>query len=72
MAAMRNSNYYELGLVHPRVRPFHAPVYTSGYSDEIDAIDGNGNVTVPDLPGLGVTLDWQYIEAHKTVRTVYG
>lgn len=72
MAAMRNSNYYELGLVHPRVRPFHAPVYTSAYSDEIDAIDRTGNVTVPDLPGLGVTLDWNYIEAHKTGRTVYG
>jgi L-alanine-DL-glutamate epimerase-like enolase superfamily enzyme len=72
MAATRNSNYYELGLVHPRVRPFHAPVYTSGYSDEMDAIDGNGNVTVPDLPGLGVTFDWRYIEAHKTGRTVYG
>jgi L-alanine-DL-glutamate epimerase-like enolase superfamily enzyme len=72
MAAMRNSNYYELGLVHPRVRPFHAPVYTSGYSDEIDAIDSAGNVSVPDLPGLGVTLDWKYIEAHKTDRAVYG
>ena len=56
----------------PRVRPFHAPVYTCGYSDEMDAIDGNGNVTVPDLPGLGVTFDWRYIEAHKTGRTVYG
>ena len=72
MAAMRNSNYYELGLVHPRVRPFHAPVYTSAYSDEIDAIDSTGNVAVPDLPGLGVTLDWNYIEAHKIGRTVYG
>jgi L-alanine-DL-glutamate epimerase-like enolase superfamily enzyme len=72
MAAMRNSNYYELGLVHPRVRPFHAPVYTSGYSDEIDAIDLKGNVAVPDLPGLGVTFDWKYIEAHQTGRTVYG
>jgi len=71
MAAMRNSNYYELGLVHPRVRPFHAPVYTSGYSDELDAIDRNGHVHVPDLPGLGVTLDWEFIEAHKTGRTVY-
>jgi L-alanine-DL-glutamate epimerase-like enolase superfamily enzyme len=72
LAATRNSNYYELGLVHPRVRPFHAAVYTSGYSDEIDAIDGKGNVTVPDLPGLGVTLDWAYIEGHKTGRAVYG
>jgi L-alanine-DL-glutamate epimerase-like enolase superfamily enzyme len=71
MAATRNSNYYELGLVHPRVRPFHAPVYTSGYSDEIDAIDRNGQVSVPDLPGLGVTYDWAYIEAHQTGRAMY-
>jgi L-alanine-DL-glutamate epimerase-like enolase superfamily enzyme len=37
----------------------------------MDAIDGNGNVTVPDLPGLGVTFDWGYIEAHRTGRAVY-
>ena len=71
MAAMRNSNYYELGLVHPKVRPFHAPIYTSGYSDDLNAIDKQGNIHVTDLPGLGVTFDWDYIEKHKTGRTVY-
>lgn len=71
MAAMRNSNYYELGLVHPRVRPFHPPVYLGAYSDEIDAIDKNGNLRVPEGPGLGVGLDWKYIEKNKTGRVVY-
>jgi L-alanine-DL-glutamate epimerase-like enolase superfamily enzyme len=71
MAAMRNSNYYELGLVHPRAKPFHAHVYASNYSDDLDAIDKNGNLTVPDLPGMGIQYDWAYIEKHKTGRTVY-
>ena len=38
MAAMRNSNYYELGLIHPKVHPFHAPVYLN-YEDHLDSID---------------------------------
>ena len=39
MAAMRNSNYYELGLVHPKLDPSYPPVYLDGYSDMLDAID---------------------------------
>ena len=57
MAAMRNSNYYELGLIHPRVDPFHAPVYLN-YEDHLDSIDENGEVSVPEGPGFGVELDW--------------
>ncbi len=71
MAAMRNSNYYELGLVHPQVPTFGSPVYLDGYSDELDGIDENGHVHVPDGPGMGVALDWDYIEKHQTGRTVY-
>lgn len=71
MAAMRNSNYYELGLVHPQAKPFHPHIYLNGYSDDLDAIDKQGNLTVPDGPGMGVEYDWAYIEKHKTGRTVY-
>jgi L-alanine-DL-glutamate epimerase-like enolase superfamily enzyme len=53
------------------VRPFHAPVYLDGYSDEIDAIDKKGNLRVPEGPGLGIKLDWKYIEKNKTGRVVY-
>ena len=72
MAAIRNSNYYELGLVHPKVSNLaDGPIYLDGYSDELDAIDPDGNVHVPDAPGLGVGLDWDYIEKHRTARVVF-
>ena len=71
MAAIRNSNYYEMGLVHPKVPTFHPPVYLDGYSDELDSIDKNGCVQPPEGPGMGVTLDWDYIEKHKTNRVEY-
>jgi L-alanine-DL-glutamate epimerase-like enolase superfamily enzyme len=70
MAAIRNTNYYELGLVHPRMKATSAPVYLD-YSDELDAADERGHVPVPRGPGLGVTLDWDFINAHVAGRTVY-
>ena len=35
------------------------------------AIDPDGNVHVPDAPGLGIRLDWDYIEKHRTARVVF-
>lgn len=72
MAATWNCNYYEQMGVHPRIpEASHGPVYLDGYSDRIDAIDANGCVPVPEGPGLGVTLNWEYIERHKTGRVTY-
>ena len=66
MAATRNSNYYELALVHPDARNPIPPVYKGDYNDQIDAIDGEGTVPVPDDPGLGVDYDWEFIEENAT------
>ena len=73
MAAIRNTNYYELGLVHPLGGSTGASsVYAEGYNgDNLDSIDENGHVPVPDGPGLGFTLDWEYIEAHRTGKKQY-
>ena len=57
MAAIRNSNFYELALVHPKMRNPLPPIYSCGYSDELDAVQPDGCVPVPTGPGLGVTLD---------------
>jgi L-alanine-DL-glutamate epimerase-like enolase superfamily enzyme len=66
MAALKNSNYYEINLVHPRTgNPWHLPVYADGFSDELDCIDKDGCVPVPDGPGLGVEYDWDYVEKNK-------
>jgi len=72
IAATRNANYYELALVHPNCENTQPPVYECGYSDQLDAIDSEGTVPVPDGPGLGVTYDWEFIEANTVVSHSYG
>ena len=66
MAAMRNSNFYELGLVHPKL-PLASgpPIYKSDYADRLDSIDENGCVDVPQGPGLGVEYDWEGVEKNS-------
>ena len=71
MASIRNTNYYELGLVHPKVWGNRAPIYADGYSDSLDAVDRRGHVPVPQGPGLGVTLNWDYIRANEKGKVVY-
>ena len=65
MSAIRNTNFFELGLVHPKVKTTRAPIYIN-YSDELDSIDGDGNVWAPDGPGIGVEINWNWINSHKT------
>ena len=69
MSSLRNTNFYELGLVHPRVRTTRAPVWAN-YNDDLDAIDKQGCVFAPEGPGIGVLLDWEWINAHTVDRTV--
>jgi L-alanine-DL-glutamate epimerase-like enolase superfamily enzyme len=71
MAAIRNTNYYELGLVHPRVAVTKPPIYACDYSDELDAVDARGHVPVPTGPGLGAPIDWDWVRAHQTDEVVY-
>ncbi len=71
MTSLRNTNYYEMGLLNPKGPGSFSPAYTD-YADGLDAIDAQGNVYAPTGPGLGVTLDWEYIKAHQVGRAVYG
>jgi len=71
MAALRNANYYEMALVHPKVVYPKNQVYACDYRDGLDAIDANGNVDVPQGPGLGVTYDWALIERNRTGLVEY-
>ena len=72
MAATRNSNYYELGLLGPEFETPHAeaPVYVDGYTDAPNEVE-NGYVTVPDGPGLGIAYDWEYIENNRLGGRTY-
>lgn len=71
MAALRNTNYYELALVGPDCPNAVAPVYACGYSDQLDAIDAGGCVPVPAGPGLGVTYDWDLIRRRALGTRVF-
>ncbi len=66
MAALRNSNYYEMALVHPKVPDTRNVIYACDYEDGLHAIDENGCVDVPEGPGLGVTYNWDLIKKHET------
>jgi L-alanine-DL-glutamate epimerase-like enolase superfamily enzyme len=66
MAAIPNTNLYELIMAHPKVKNnLVPPVYANGYTDEIDAISSNGTFSVPEGHGLGVTYDWDWIKRHR-------
>lgn len=73
MAAIRNTNYYELGLVHPKVPGWksQAPIFADDYSDDLDAVDANGCVAVPEGPGLGAIINWDWLKKVQTGKAVY-
>jgi L-alanine-DL-glutamate epimerase-like enolase superfamily enzyme len=72
MAAIRNTNYYEMGLLHPLAPPSHASdLYLDGYRDSLDAIDRRGHVPVPQGPGLGVAINWEWVEKNRTGSVEY-
>ena len=71
MGASRNSNFYEVNLLHPNCsNPWSLPIYLNNYSDEINCIDKSGNVKVPNFPGLGIEYDWDYVEKNKFHKLV--
>jgi L-alanine-DL-glutamate epimerase-like enolase superfamily enzyme len=71
MAAMRNSNWYELSLVAPGVRNPVPPVFGSGYSDDLEAVGADGCFAAPTGPGLGVDYDWDYIAKHRVAQQIF-
>lgn len=71
MAAMRNTNFYEVALVGPDCPNALPPVYACGYTDQLECVDADGTVGVPTGPGLGVTYDWDFIAAHRTALHVF-
>ena len=66
MAAVRNTNYYEMGLLHPKEAKALAPGIYKDFQDGLYAVDENGCVDVPQGPGLGVEINWDYILKYHT------
>lgn len=71
MSAIRNTNFYEVALVGPRCNNAMPPVYTCGFSDELDGVGDDGCFPVPEAPGLGVVYDWDFIKRFSTNVHVY-
>jgi len=65
MAALRNTNYYELALCAPKIGNPAPPIYTCGYTDQPWDVDKDGCFPVPTGPGLGVTHDWSFIRKQQ-------
>jgi len=66
MASIRNTNFYELGLVAPSLPSVSDafPVYAD-FRDDLASVDADGTVGVPTGTGLGVTLDEDWVAAHE-------
>jgi L-alanine-DL-glutamate epimerase-like enolase superfamily enzyme len=72
MAAVRNTNYYEMALVHPKApSSYDLPIYGDGYRDALEAIDASGHVPVPQGAGLGAKIDWDWVSRHQTAVVEY-
>ena len=72
MAAIRNTNYYEMGLLHPKAPASHEPNLYIDYHDDLEAIDSNGHVSIPQGPGLGVDINWEWVERNRVSVVEYG
>lgn len=68
VAATRNTHFYELALTGPSMPNLIPPVYTCGYSDQEVDLPADGCMPVPTGPGLGVSYDWEWIEANAVDR----
>ena len=71
MAAIRNTNYYELSGSRPKgPNANYIPVYATDYVDQLDAAV-DGHFPVPQGPGLGVEYDWERIRRSSLGTKVF-
>ena len=74
IASIRNTNYYEMALVHPDTPEIGRSnnIYDDEDKESLDAVDKNGNVGVSKKPGLGVQYNWDFIMKNRTGGRAYG
>jgi L-alanine-DL-glutamate epimerase-like enolase superfamily enzyme len=46
-------------------------IFADDYSDDLESVDSEGCVPVPEGPGLGVTINWDWVRKHQTATVVY-
>ncbi|MFB6219051.1 MAG: enolase C-terminal domain-like protein [Halobacteriaceae archaeon] len=57
-----DGEYYERGLLHPDYDYERPPDYLDSIPDPMD---DDGRVAVPQEPGLGYDIDWEYVESNR-------
>lgn len=62
VGAISNCQWYERGLLHPYLDYDEVPAYLNTLSDPMDSA---GYVHLPQRPGIGEDINFEYIEAHK-------
>lgn len=68
ISAIRNTNYYEHTLMHPQGINW---VGDQGLVSDVGGeINDDGTVTIPDDPGLGIEIDWDYVTSMQTDHTL--
>lgn len=60
-----------MNLVAPRVRNPVPPVFRGDYSAQLEAVGKDGCYPVPSGPGLGVPIDWGFINRNRTALHVF-
>jgi L-alanine-DL-glutamate epimerase-like enolase superfamily enzyme len=61
-----------MGLLNPKAPgSSEIPLYLDDYRDTLDAVDEHGHVPVPQGPGLGVEINWDWVNQHRTNLLVY-
>jgi L-alanine-DL-glutamate epimerase-like enolase superfamily enzyme len=70
IAAIRNTNFYELALVAPGARNPVPPIFID-YSDQVEDVGQDGCYPVPVGAGLGVEIDWDFVHRNSTQKHVF-
>jgi L-alanine-DL-glutamate epimerase-like enolase superfamily enzyme len=58
--------YYERGLLHPML---DYESQTPWLNDIIDPMDEQGFIRIPQKPGLGMDIDWDYIRENEVKQS---
>jgi L-alanine-DL-glutamate epimerase-like enolase superfamily enzyme len=66
LSAVRNAGYFERALCHPQGIEWMAD---QGFEESPETVE-DGVVTVPEGPGLGVEVDWAFVERRGTGHEV--
>ena len=61
LGAMFNGRWYERGLLHPFIDYDEVPGYLNSI---IDPMDSDGYIPLPERPGLGEDINFEYIDEH--------